>query len=123
MYCNLLTRLLNKSVNWDFASAQLCRVGTYRTRDWALGIRHILVMNFSCVLLQIKIATKSLLTNMTSIRLVIVVSVHVESKIVYLTHRSELELCLANTKENQKKGKTDFSTKFKFHILTLFRAK
>ena len=99
-YCTLLTRLLNNSVNWVFASAQLCRVGTYRTRDWALGIRHILVMNFSCVLLQIKIATKSLLTNMTSIRLVIVVSVHVESKIVYLTHRSELELCLANTKEN-----------------------
>ena len=43
-----------------------------------------MVMNFSCVLLQIKIATKSLLTNMTSIRLVIVVSVHVESKIVNL---------------------------------------
>ena len=55
-------------------------------------------MNFSCVLLQVKIATKSLLTNMTSIRLVIVVSVHVESKIVYLTHRSELELCLAKAK-------------------------
>ena len=68
---------------------------TYRTRDWTLGVRDILVMDFSCVLLQIKIATKSLLTNMTSIRLVIVVCVHVESKIVYLTHRSELELCLA----------------------------
>ena len=69
-------------------------MATYRTRDWTLGVGYILVMNFSCVLLQIKIATKSLLTNMTSIRLVIVVSVHVESKIVYLTHNSSLKLCL-----------------------------
>ena len=41
-------------------------------------------MNFSCVLLQIEIATKSLLTNVTSVRLVIVVSVHVERQIVNL---------------------------------------
>ena len=56
----------------------------YWTRNRTLGVRNVLIVNFSCVLLQIKIATKSLLTNVTSVRLVIVVSVHVESKIVDL---------------------------------------
>ena len=36
------------------------------------------------MLLQVEIATKSLLTNVTSVRLVIVVSVHVEGEIVNL---------------------------------------
>ena len=57
---------------------------TYWTRNRTLGVRNVLIVNFSCVLLQIEIATKSLLTNVTSVRLVIVVSVHVESKIVDL---------------------------------------
>ena len=51
---------------------------TYWTGHRTLGVRNILIVYFPCVFLQIKIATKSLLTNMTSIRLVIVVRVHVE---------------------------------------------
>ena len=44
-------------------------------------------MYFPRVLLQVEIATKSLLTNVTSVRLVIVVSVHVECEIVNLKYR------------------------------------
>ena len=53
-------------------------LSTYWTGHRTLGVRNILIVYFPCVFLQIKIATKSLLTNMTSIRLVIVVRVHVE---------------------------------------------
>ena len=57
---------------------------TYWTRNWTFGVRNVLIVDFPGVLLQVEIATKSLLTNVTGVRLVIVVSVHVESKIVDL---------------------------------------
>ena len=68
---------------------------TYWTRERTLRIRHILAIlfvNLSCMLLQIKIATKSLLTNMTSIRFVIVVCVHVESQVVHLKSQWSVSL-------------------------------
>ena len=57
---------------------------TYWTRNWTFGVRNILIVDFPGVLLQVEIATKSLLTNVTGVRLVIVVSVHVEREIVNL---------------------------------------
>ena len=64
--------------------AIILRTQTYRTRYWTLGVRNVLIVYFPRVLLQVEIATKSLLTNVTSVRLVIVVSVHVEGEIVNL---------------------------------------
>ena len=57
---------------------------TYWTRNWTFGVRNVLIVDFPGVLLQVEIATKSLLTNVTGVRLVIVVSVHVEREIVNL---------------------------------------
>lgn len=48
------------------------------------------------MLLQVEIATKSLLTNVTSVRLVIVVSVHVKCEIVNLKKR-DCKIVLRNS--------------------------
>ena len=51
------------------------------------------------MLLQVEIATKSLLTNVTSVRLVIVVSVHVECEIVNLKKR-DCKIVLRNCRNS-----------------------
>ena len=52
------------------------------------------------MLLQVEIATKSLLTNVTSVRLVIVVSVHVECEIVNLKKR-DCKIVLRNCRNGK----------------------
>ena len=68
----------------SFVIADYYHIVTYWTRNGTLGVRNILIMDLPCVFLQVEVATESLLTNCTSVRLVIVVGVHVECQIIDL---------------------------------------
>ena len=59
-------------------------LSTYWTWNWTLRVGNILIVDLPCMFLEIKVPAEPLLTNMASVRLVIVVSVHVKGEVVNL---------------------------------------